>query len=210
MSFGRPDLLWLLLLIPVLGLYALRGRRLRARAWVELAQRGKVPGHRSMTMIAAVALLILALAQPRFGRLIGPPLPPGQDVVLLVDVSRSMGVEDAVPNRLAVAIDAASSLVEALAGDPASRAGVVAFAGRGVLRCPLTENLGAVSDVPETAPTGDGPARRHRPRGRARRRARRLRPGRARRGPGHRGLLRRRGPCGALAVAARPAREGRA
>jgi Ca-activated chloride channel homolog len=98
-------------------------------------------------MIAAVVFLILALAQPRFGRLSGPPLPPGQDVVLLIDVSRSMGVEDAVPNRLAVAIDAAGSLVDALARDPANRAGVVAFAGRGVLRCPLTENLGAASDA---------------------------------------------------------------
>ena len=97
-------------------------------------------------MIAAVALLILALAQPRFGRSERAAAAPGQDVILLVDVSRSMGAEDAVPNRLAVAVDAASSLVEALAGDPASRAGVVAFAGRGVLRCPLTENLGAVSD----------------------------------------------------------------
>jgi Ca-activated chloride channel homolog len=62
----------------------------------------------------------------------------------MVDVSRSMGVEDAVPNRLAAAIEAAESLVNALAREPANRAAVVAFAGRGVLRCPLTENLGAV------------------------------------------------------------------
>ena len=48
---------------------------------------------------------------------------------------------------LAVAIETASSLVEALAPEPSNRAAVVAFAGRGVLRCPLTENLGAVKDA---------------------------------------------------------------
>jgi Ca-activated chloride channel family protein len=98
-------------------------------------------------MLGAVVLMTLALAQPRFGPLVGPQLQPGQDVVLLIDVSRSMGVEDAVPSRLALAIDVAMSLVRALAADPSNRAGVVAFAGRGVLRCPLTENLGVVGDA---------------------------------------------------------------
>jgi Ca-activated chloride channel family protein len=146
-SLGRPEFLWLLLLIPLLGLHALRGRLLREKSWAALAQRGRLPGNRSTSMIAALAFLFLALAQPRFGRLASPALPPGQDVVLLVDVSKSMGVEDAVPSRLAVAVDAAASLVEALAADPASRAGVAAFAGRGVLRCPLTENLRAATDA---------------------------------------------------------------
>ena len=44
-------------------------------------------------------------------------------------------------------IEAAESLVDALAGDPSNRVAVVAFAGRGVVRYPLTENLGAVKDV---------------------------------------------------------------
>jgi Ca-activated chloride channel family protein len=96
--------------------------------------------------LGSVTCLIVALAQPRWGRLAGAP-PPGHDAILLVDVSRSMGVEDAVPNRLAVAVEAAKQLVKALAREPANRAAVIAFAGRGVLRCPLTENLGAVFDV---------------------------------------------------------------
>jgi Ca-activated chloride channel family protein len=74
-------------------------------------------------------------------------LPPGRDVVLLVDVSRSMAAEDAVPDRLSVAVESAVDLVSALgrASGQGNRAAVVAFAGRGVLRCPLTENLGAVT-----------------------------------------------------------------
>ena len=65
----------------------------------------------------------------------------------MIDVSRSMAAEDAVPNRLAVAVEMARSLVRPLGRDPSNRAAVVAFAGRGVLRCPLTENLGAVLDA---------------------------------------------------------------
>ncbi len=147
MSFASPHFLWLLLLVLGSGLWTVHGQRLRARSWRLLAQRGKVPNLRALSMLLAAVFLILALARPRFGSIIGPPLPPGHDVVLLIDVSRSMGVEDAVPNRLAVAIDAAESLVGALAPDPANRVAIVVFAGRGVVRYPLTENLGAVVDV---------------------------------------------------------------
>jgi Ca-activated chloride channel family protein len=146
-SFASPHFLWLFVLVLGLSLWAIRGQRLRARSWRLLAQRGKVPNLRSLSLLLAAVFLIVALARPRFGSLIGPPLPPGHDVALLIDVSRSMGAEDAVPNRLAVAIDAAESLVGALAPDPANRAAVVVFAGRGVVRYPLTENLGAVVDV---------------------------------------------------------------
>lgn len=97
--------------------------------------------------MASLVCLIVALAQPRWGRSIAPPSPPGHDVVLVIDVSRSMAAEDAVPNRLAVAIESAESLVKVLEREPASRAAVVGFAGRGVPLCPLTENLGAVLDT---------------------------------------------------------------
>jgi Ca-activated chloride channel family protein len=44
-------------------------------------------------------------------------------------------------------VEAAGSLLQALAREPGDRAAVVAFAGRGVLRCPLTEHLRAAEDV---------------------------------------------------------------
>jgi Ca-activated chloride channel family protein len=109
-----------------------------------LAQRGRLGRTGTLCLLGCACCLIVALAQPRWGRLAAPALAPGHDVVLLIDVSRSMGAEDAVPSRLAVALESAESLVHALGHDEANRAAVVAFAGRGVLRCPLTENLGAV------------------------------------------------------------------
>ncbi len=146
-TFAYPRLLWLWLLVFGVVLWSLRGRRLRSRDWKLLAQRGRPPHLRSLSLLVAASLLVLALARPKFGSIIEPPLAPGHDVVLLMDVSRSMAAEDAVPSRMAVAIEAAESLVAALATDAANRAGVVAFAGRGVRRCPLTENLGSVVEV---------------------------------------------------------------
>ena len=140
-------MLWLLTILPGLVVWSIRGRKRRVEGWQALAQRGRVPRDGTALVVGAIASLIVALAQPRWGRLAASPLPPGHDVVLVVDVSQSMAVEDAVPNRLAAAIEAAESLVNALAREPANRAAVVAFAGRGVLRCPLTENLGAVLDA---------------------------------------------------------------
>jgi Ca-activated chloride channel family protein len=147
LSFAHPELLWLFMIMPGLIVWAIRGRYQRTRDWRALAQRGRPPRDGTLGIVVSVALITFALAQPRWGRLAAPALPPGHDIVLLIDVSKSMGVEDAVPNRLAVAVEAAESMVNALAGEAANRAAVVAFAGRGVLRCPLTENLGAVLDA---------------------------------------------------------------
>src|SRR6185437_9839580 len=105
--------------------------------------------------LGAMVCLVLALAQPRWGRSAIGPMPPGHDVILAVDVSRSMAAEDAVPDRLGLAVEAAESLLKALGRERGTRVGLVAFAGRGVLRCPLTENLGAVVDALDRLRPGD-------------------------------------------------------
>jgi Ca-activated chloride channel family protein len=146
LDLAQRSALWLLLLIPCLLAWVRRGRRIRAEQWSLLGQGGRLRGDGSLGWIAAIACLIFALAQPRWGRIPAPPLPPGRDVVLLVDASRSMAARDAVPDRLGVAVEAGLSLVRALAQEPGNRVAVAAFAGRGVLRCPLTENTGAALD----------------------------------------------------------------
>jgi Ca-activated chloride channel family protein len=144
MGFARPEFLWLLTLLPPLAIWTILGRWRRRKRWQSLAQRGRPSRDGTPGIVASIVCLILALAQPRWGRLPGSALPPGHDLVLVIDVSRSMATEDAVPSRLSVAVEMARSLVRPLGRDPSNRAAVVAFAGRGVLRCPLTENLGAV------------------------------------------------------------------
>ena len=153
--FAHPDRLWLLALLPPLAAWVARGARRRSSDWDSLGQPGRPPGRGSRGWLASMVLVILALAQPRWGRALGPDAPAGHDVVLLVDVSRSMAAEDAVPDRLGVAIESGSSLLKALEGGEGNRAGVVAFAGRGAVRCPMTTNLGAADDVLRSLRPGD-------------------------------------------------------
>ncbi len=120
MSFAHPGYLWLLLALILLSAWVARGRRRRARDWVALGQEGRPRGDGGLGWLGAVGLLVVALAQPRWGRSPGPPLPPGHDVVLVVDVSRSMGAEDAVPSRLGAAVEAAEGLVRALGASRAA------------------------------------------------------------------------------------------
>lgn len=155
MDFTHPERLWLLMLIPGLILWVARHRHVRAADWSALGRDTIPRGDRAWRWVWASLLLTIALAGPRWGRLPGSELPPGHDVVLLVDASRSMGAEDAVPSRLGVAVECGEGLIKALGRESGSRAAVVAFAGRGVLRCPLTENLGAAGDALKAIRAGD-------------------------------------------------------
>jgi Ca-activated chloride channel family protein len=75
-------------------------------------------------------------------------------VVLLIDVSQSMAAADADPDRATVARESALSLIKSMSRRVGDRAAVVAFATRGEIRCPMTENLGAVVDAVESSRPG--------------------------------------------------------
>ena len=153
--FAHPERLWLLLALVPMAAWLLRGSRYRLRDWSALAQSGRPPGDGSWAWLVAMALIVVALAQPRWGRVLGSNPPAGHDVVLVVDVSRSMAAEDAVPDRLGLAVSSATSLLRALDAGAGDRAAVVAFAGRGVVRCPLTSSLGAAGDILRSLRSGE-------------------------------------------------------
>jgi Ca-activated chloride channel family protein len=139
-----PDVLWSLLLLPLLvlaylGLLARRKKnhvRLASLALVKQAL-GKGPGWRRhvppLLMLAALAVLLLASARPT-ARI---KLPSQQEtIVLAMDVSGSMRATDVAPNRLVAAQEAAKTFVAAL---PRSvRIGVVSFAGTAAIVQPPT------------------------------------------------------------------------
>ena len=146
MTWQAPEYLAGLALLVPLAALALWRARLRFQAWKQLGRDEPDVGHAWMLPVLAGLVLVLALARPTGTAASVARTVEARDVVLLLDVSRSMGADDANPSRLDVAKLLARGLLETR-DNPHDRVGVVAFAGRAVVRCPLTENLGAVQDV---------------------------------------------------------------
>ncbi|MBI5574584.1 MAG: VWA domain-containing protein [Elusimicrobia bacterium] len=90
--------------------------------------------------IIGLFFLVFSLAGPRFGSKLVNIKKYGVDVIIAVDVSKSMLAEDIKPNRLEKAKLELSSLIDKLSGN---RIGLIAFAGKPFLQCPLTLDTAA-------------------------------------------------------------------
>jgi Ca-activated chloride channel family protein len=147
-TFGRPYYLLLLLLLPALAW--LRGRHGEPPAFLySSAQllRGmvQVTRHRPGGFLAALrwlalALLVVALAQPRLTRSEQKVTASGVDIVVALDMSGSMAAEDfelrgQAVNRLAMAKEVLRGFI---AKRPNDRIGLVAFARMAYVAGPLT------------------------------------------------------------------------
>lgn len=148
LRFLYPDLLWLLLILPVLAF--LRGRRGPAPSLVfssisvakAISENRKVnPGNVLLWLrLIALGLLILAMARPQWGNRKTEVEASGIDILLAVDVSGSMQamdfqLEDRAVDRLSVVKAVVKKFITERPND---RMGLVAFAGRPYMVCPLT------------------------------------------------------------------------
>ena len=150
LKFAEPSALWILVLAPLLAaLWLASAGRAKTRVLQIVAQRlrellvgqAKWRGLRTSLLIAGVALAALALARPQLGEILQERKGRGRDVIIAVDVSRSMLAGDLPPSRLKRAQMAAEDLVRQLKGD---RVGLVAFAGSSFLQAPVTADHAAV------------------------------------------------------------------
>jgi Ca-activated chloride channel family protein len=91
-------------------------------------------------VLASLALLVVAATGPKWGKTIVDVKRQGIDLMVCLDVSRSMLAEDLKPNRLDRAKLELADMLGVLRGD---RVGLVTFAGNAALACPLTINYGA-------------------------------------------------------------------
>lgn len=94
--------------------------------------------------LRTVALLGIgvALLGPYWGERILPPEPVlGRDLFVVLDVSRSMLCEDVYPNRLERARQDLLALADDLERRGGWRIGLIAFADRAALLCPLTTDF---------------------------------------------------------------------
>ena len=141
------QLLWLLPGVAALLVYAQRKRAATARRFVQDAMAvrlmprldGPRPWIRAGLIVLGLALVIVAAARPRFGAYYEKIAQRGVDCFILLDVSRSMLAEDVAPNRLERAKLDIRDLLKKLGGD---RVGLIIFAGKPVLRVPLTTDDG--------------------------------------------------------------------
>jgi Ca-activated chloride channel family protein len=158
-------LLWVALVVAAAGVYGVwqRRRTLRLFAAARLLVRlAPTPGWgRGLLRVGLVALalasLTAAIIGPRWGEREQTVFRRGIDVMILLDVSRSMLARDIAPNRLERAkLSIRDDLLPALGGD---RVGLITFAGVPTLKCPLTNDYGffrlALDDVTtQSAPRG--------------------------------------------------------
>jgi Ca-activated chloride channel homolog len=140
----------LLALTPLLALLlgglasAARRRRVRfATAWsAALGRRARGQVRRGPLAVGLATLCAgIALAGPRGGRAKVTAETHALNLVIAMDISRSMLAEDVSPNRLQHAVRESRRLVQDIEGD---RVGLIAFAGRSYILTPLTIDGGAV------------------------------------------------------------------
>ena len=146
MSFGAAS--WLLVLIlPAAGAAWRWRRRVPAEAAPKLARVlisgrsvraiSESPRAGGWRLLVALVLTILALARPRWGGLERAAEEPAREIVIALDLSRSMRVPDMAPSRLARAHRLVGQLLDGLQGE---RVALVVFAGTGFVQVPLTSD----------------------------------------------------------------------
>lgn len=141
----NPNVLWLLFIIPMLIIF----RYIMSKKWEKIRSRyfmdntfyritDKEKNIRKISLFleyTALFLIIIALSGPGVGREIRELKREGVDIILALDLSRSMSAADITPTRLQRTKFEIIKFMSALKGD---RIGLVGFAGVAHLQCPLT------------------------------------------------------------------------
>ena len=149
MSFAWPVVLLVGAALVALATHATLaglGRReaeLRAFGEPEVLGRGSTLGDqhtarlRAWLQAVALGLGMVALARPQLGERPAELAQTGRDLLVVLDLSRSMTVGDLAPTRLAAAKDA---IWEAVSASPGDRVGLIVFGGSAFLQLPLTSD----------------------------------------------------------------------
>jgi Ca-activated chloride channel homolog len=149
--FGCPAYFWLLLLIPALvGLFILahQWKQAALARFAQLALMKRLTPEKLLQQqvlkwalfLCFVFFAVIALTQPRFGVKTEVVERKGVDVIVALDISKSMLAEDIAPSRIERAKFEIGRLIDLLKGD---RIGIVVFAGESFVQCPLTLDYGA-------------------------------------------------------------------
>jgi Ca-activated chloride channel family protein len=151
--------------LPVLSVLAILASHRRQRSLVALGGlalgavllRRRPSRLRAFIQWLGLVLLAIGMAGPRWGRDWSQSAAPGRDIVVAVDLSRSMYAE--APSRVELARLALLDLADSLRQRGGHRLALVVFAGRARLVCPLTHDLDhfreSVKSIDEKVPDPD-------------------------------------------------------
>ena len=152
MKFGNLHYLWLLWTIPAVIVFywwATKRKSSLLRRFVSDELRDRLLENFSQSkqrlkillIVISLLFLVIALIRPKWGYHWEEVKRKGVDIIVALDVSKSMLAQDVSPNRLERAKREIIDLMNILQGD---RLGLVAFAGVSFLQSPLTLDYGAV------------------------------------------------------------------
>ncbi len=169
MTWGAQEWLWLLL-FPALALIFMVYRRQDKdvdKIWPHIkrmqASRSELRPTRTLQtrtrcifLWAGISLLIISLARPKWGDLEEPVFDQAREVLIALDLSRSMLAEDVKPSRL---IKAKLMIQDLLNGLKNERVGLLLFSGTSFLQSPLSADYHILEDFlpdlkPDYLPTG--------------------------------------------------------
>lgn len=150
-KFAHIEYLWLLVLVPIfIVLYILINRNLTKKlnklgnkqlleTLIPQRSSGKKWGKFILTILAFISL-IFALANPLIGTKQEKVKRKGIDIIIALDLSKSMLAEDLSPSRLERSKKFISSMIEEMKSD---RVAFIIFAGNAYLQMPLTVDYSA-------------------------------------------------------------------
>jgi Ca-activated chloride channel homolog len=164
LTFGSPIVLLVAALFSAAAWWAINREQRRRRRLLGsygdeslLSPSSTVPSTREhlaalSLKTTAIALGLVALARPQLGDRPASLAHSGADVLVLLDLSRSMNaVDDSIP-RLA---QAKHGIGQVLAATPENRVGLIVFGGSAFLQLPLTTNQAAFRRFLDAASTDD-------------------------------------------------------
>jgi len=159
--FANPELLWALLLLPLLVVWHFwKQHRLTASLRHSSLQtlQGLPTGWKVYSRhvpfvlrMFALGLLIVALARPQSSARGETVYREGIDITIVLDISGSMLAEDFRPNRMEAAKQVAEEFIRGRMND---RIGLVIFAGESFTQCPLTTDYSVLIDLLRKVKTG--------------------------------------------------------
>jgi Ca-activated chloride channel family protein len=135
-----------MLILPLLGAVSVRRLRLRLPPLWPTLRRVTIAGGRlrpatpprsapAVLIMVAIALALVALARPQWGEDTQESFSQTREVMIALDLSRSMWTEDVGASRLEVAKKTVEDLLDSLKGESV---GLIVFAGTAFVQVPLS------------------------------------------------------------------------